>query len=229
MFSKYPITEVASLLSDPGRVAMLTALLDGASRPAGELARMASLSPQAASAHLAKLTTAQMLIRVREGRHHYYRIAKPEVGLALEALAAVSPPTKPTPVLEDATARALRFARTCYDHLAGRLAVQMAEALLRRQFLRHGAQGFELTRSGSAFLESLGVSAMDLEKPRRAVARACLDWTERRHHLAGSAGAALLAVFCSNGWVVRRTDTRAVRVTSKGRQAIGNLLDLRFD
>jgi DNA-binding transcriptional ArsR family regulator len=229
MFGKFPISEVASLLADPARVAMLTALLDGEARPAGELARIANLSAQAASAHLAKLTAAQMLVKAREGRHHYYRMAKPEVGLALEALAVVSPAAKQPAIQESDEARALRFARTCYDHLAGRFAVQMADALVRKQLLSIGSREFQLTHSGERFLESLGIHASALREHRRAFGRACIDWTERKYHLAGSVGAALLTTFCARGWVARQAGTRAVRLTGSGRKEIGKLLDLRFD
>lgn len=228
MFGKFPISEVASLLADPARVAMLTALLGGEARPAGELARIANLSPQAASAHLSKLMAAQMLVKTREGRHRYYRMSKPEVGLALEALAVVIPIGHRAGG-EDAELRALRFARTCYDHLAGRLAVQMADALVRKQLLRVGAREFQITQSGERFLESLGIHVTELQEHRRAFARACIDWTERKYHIAGSVGAAVLTAFSTKGWVVRRKGTRALRVTNSGRRAIGKLLDLRFD
>ncbi len=209
---------------------MLTALLGGESRPAGELARMANLSPQAASAHLARLTAAQMLVMVRIGRHHYYRIAKPEVGLALEALAVVTPATNRNEIRESDEVRALRFARTCFDHLAGRAAVQIADALVRKGFLSHGATDFQLTTSGERFLQqSLDLDTSLLRIRRRAFARACLDWTERQHHVAGSVGAGLLSAFCARNWVTTQRGTRAVRITSSGRRELGRLLDVRLD
>lgn len=216
-------------MSDPARVAMLTALLNGEARPAGELARIANLSAQAASAHLAKLTAAQLVTKAREGRHHYYRMARPEVGLALEALAVVSPSASHTmPAVSDAD-RELRFARTCYDHLAGHFAVQIAEALVRKQLLNMDSREFRVTPNGELFLESLGIHVAALREHRRAFARACIDWTERKYHLAGSVGAALLGTFCAEGWVTRQKATRAVRLTGSGRREIGKLLDLRFD
>jgi DNA-binding transcriptional ArsR family regulator len=229
MFGKFPISEVAALLADPARVAMLTSLLDGESRPAGELARMANVSAQAASAHLAKLFAAQMLIKARLGRHHYYRLAKPEVGLALEALAVLKSPVKHSVVTQSAEVQALRFARTCYDHLAGRCAVEIADALLRKQLMDLRTNEFHFTRSGRKFLQSLGIDTVTLHTRRRAFARACIDWTERRYHVAGSVGAALLTVFRANDWVVRQRDTRAVRLTTSGRRELGKLLDVRFD
>ena len=229
MFSKYPVSEVAALLSDPARVAMLTALLGGESRPAGELARIARLSPQAASAHLAKLTAAQMLVMVRLGRHHYYRIAKPEVGLALEALAAVSPAMNRTGIPETDEARALRSARTCFDHLAGRAAVSIADSLVRKGFLIRGATDFQLTTSGENFLQSLDLDTSLLRARRRTFAKACLDWTERKHHIAGALGAGLLNAFCDKKWVNTQRGTRAVRITSSGRRELGRLLDVRFE
>jgi DNA-binding transcriptional ArsR family regulator len=229
MFGKFPISETASLLSDPARIAMLTALLNGEARPAGELARIANLSAQAASAHLAKLTAAQLLTKTREGRHHYYRMARPEVGLALEALAVVSPAGSHAMPTVSAADRQLRFARTCYDHLAGRFAVQIADALVSKRLLSVQSREFQVTPGGELFLESLGIHVADLRGHRRAFARACIDWTERKYHLAGSVGAALLCAFCTKGWVKRQKATRAVLLTGSGRKEIGGLLDLRFD
>ncbi|MDB6103123.1 MAG: ArsR family transcriptional regulator [Gammaproteobacteria bacterium] len=229
MFGKFPISEVASLLSDPARVAMLTALLNGEARPAGELARIAGLSPQAASAHLAKLTAARLLTKAREGRHHYYRMARPEVGLALEALAVVSPAAGHAMPTDSDANRELRFARTCYDHLVGRFAVQLADALVRKQLLSMGSREFRVTPNGELFLESLGIHVAALREHRRAFARACIDWTERKYHLAGSVGAELLCALCAKGWVARQKATRAVRLTGSGRKELGKLLDLRFD
>jgi DNA-binding transcriptional ArsR family regulator len=217
MFSKYPVADTASLLADPARVSMLTALLDGESRPAGELARIADLSPQAASAHLAKLTEGRLLQCVREGRHHYYKMARPEVGVALEALAVVSPLPKAPITKEGEEIVALRFARTCYDHLAGHLAVQLVDALVEKALLTRGAKEFRVTPEGSAFLASLRIEPAALQRQRRLFAKPCLDWTERKHHVSGSLGAALFSTFCRVGWLARRNGTRAVRLTDRGR------------
>jgi len=228
MFAKHAIADVASLLADPGRVAMLTALFNGESRPAGELARIAHLSPQAASAHLAKLTAGELLTVVREGRHHYYRIAKPEVGVAIEALAVVNRPPRPATIEESEETQALRLARTCYDHLAGRVAVRIVDSLIRMRALRGAPQEFILTPSGERLLKSFDIDVSILRQKRRPFASACLDWTERRHHLAGSLGAALLSAFCSHRWLARRAGNRAMRLTDCGRQEIGERLGLQL-
>jgi DNA-binding transcriptional ArsR family regulator len=226
MFAKHPVAETASLLADPARIAMLTALLDGRARPAGELARIAHVSPQTASAHLSRLSEGRLITLTREGRHRYYRMASPEVGIALEALAVVSPAPKATRLMESEEHREMRFARTCYDHLAGTLAVQMADALVRSAHLRLGEREYAVSEKGEAFLETLGVCLAPLRQSRRPLARCCLDWTERRHHLAGSLGAALLSRFIELRWIARRPETRAVRLTHEGREALGEMLGI---
>jgi DNA-binding transcriptional ArsR family regulator len=228
MFAKRPIADTASLLADDSRVAMLIALLDGQMRPAGDLARIANLSPQAASAHLAKLTEGQMLILVREGRHHYYRIAKPEVGIAIEALAVVNSLPKRATVKESEEVQALRFARTCYDHLAGYVAVQLVDALIRKDILRTNQKHFQVTPDGEIFLRSLEIDISAVRCSRRIFAKLCLDWTERKYHVAGSLGAALLAAFRAQGWIVSRSGTRAVRLTERGRQEFVQRLGVKL-
>lgn len=200
------IAATASLFGDPVRATMLTALLDRSSLSAGELAFIANVSPQSASFHLAKLTRAAMLKHERRGRNHLYTLAGREVAAAIEALAAISRPIQPL----SPARRELGFARTCYDHLAGRAGVLLHDALLRRGYL---APKYKLTHPGERWLESAGVCVASLRSP---FARPCLDWTERRPHLAGRLAAQLLESFFARGWIARIRGTRAVRITTRG-------------
>jgi DNA-binding transcriptional ArsR family regulator len=200
MFGNHPIADSAFLFSDPARVSILTSLLGGESRPAGELARLANLSPQAATAHLSKMVEGGLLSFRRLGRHHYYQIAKPEVGNALEALAVLTPTSRPRSS-EDQSHRALRYARTCYDHLAGQLAIQIWEAMNTFGMIATESGLPELTTRGEEVIGDIGIDLPGLRRMKRALTRSCLDWTERKHHLAGALGSALLARFVVQGWV----------------------------
>lgn len=201
----------AALIGDPVRAAILAALLDGRAEPASALARAAGVSPQAASNHLAKLTEGGLLRVEAQGRHRYYRLAGPEVAHAIEALAVLSA----TPPAISPKARALREARTCYSHLAGRLAVALAEALEAAGLIAPGeGRALTVTPAGRAWLLELGVPA-----DRIADARRCLDWTERRWHIAGPLGVALLGRLLELGWVAAGQG-RAVRLTPAGRRGL---------
>jgi DNA-binding transcriptional ArsR family regulator len=207
----------ASLIADPARAAMLTALLDGRALPAGELAYASNVTPQTASSHLAKLLAGGLLAVETEGRHRYYRLAGSHVAQALEQLAAIR---SHAPVKRKALspqARELRFCRCCYDHLAGQVGVTVAAGLQKRGFIVAAAhKQFEITPVGTEWFATIGLDVDALRPTRRGVARQCLDWTERTHHLAGPLGIALLRVMCSDGWLRRVKDSRAVRVLPKG-------------
>jgi DNA-binding transcriptional ArsR family regulator len=213
------IATVAGLIGDPSRAAMLTALLGGVALPAGELARCARITPQTASGHLAKLVEGG-LIRVRmSGRHRYYSLAGVPVGRALESLALVAPAPEEG---EGAgfEIRRLRRARTCYDHLAGALGVAVTDALVERGRLDPYADGYEVTGAGERWLRNLDIDLERLRHGRRAFARACIDWSERRPHLGGALGAALATRFLEAGWVVRLQGTRAVAASAEGRRML---------
>jgi DNA-binding transcriptional ArsR family regulator len=207
----------ASLIADPARAAMLTALLDGRALPAGELAYASNVTPQTASSHLAKLLAGGLLAVETEGRHRYYRLAGSHVAQALEQLAAIR---SPVPVRRKALspqARELRFCRCCYDHLAGQVGVAVAGGLQARGFIVAAAEKqFEVTPVGTEWFTTIGLDVDALRPTRRGIARQCLDWTERTHHLAGPLGIGLLRVMCANGWLRRAKDSRAVRVLPKG-------------
>ncbi|MBN3855528.1 helix-turn-helix transcriptional regulator [Paraburkholderia sp. Ac-20340] len=215
------LARVAALLADPGRAAMLWALMDGSARPAGELTLIAGLSPSAASAHLARLAEGGLLAPEVRGRHRYYRIATPEIAQTIEALMNVAHATAPTrPVTRPARTVPveMRHARTCYDHMAGEVAVRVFDRLVAGGLLVREGDDLEATESGIARLASWGVDLGALRARRRRFACTCLDWSERRPHLGGALGAALLERFTSNGWVERTSRPRVLRITPLGQR-----------
>ncbi|PWR06178.1 transcriptional regulator, partial [Micromonospora acroterricola] len=219
------MAELAALLADGTRAGICLALLDGRAWTAGELARRAGVAPSTASDHLTRLVRGGLLVEERQGRHRYLRLAGPSVAQLIEGLAAHAPaPPAPTGSLRSTTAgAALAYARTCYDHLAGRLGVLMYDALLADGRLDR-ASGLTLTPDGWAWAAGLGVPVDVLRTARRPVVRDCLDWTERRPHLAGGLGAALCRRFADLGWTTRGTG-RAVRLTPTGRAALAATLN----
>ncbi|MFC8954143.1 ArsR/SmtB family transcription factor [Streptomyces sp. NPDC057101] len=214
------LAALAALLADETRAAFLLALLDGRAWTAGELARHAGVAPSTTSEHLGKLVSGGVLAEERQGRHRYVRLADPGIAHLVEDLATRSEPavTAPPRSLGAASAgRAMARGRTCYDHLAGRLGIVVTEAMTVRGLLRQDT-GFALTDRGLAWFEELGAPLV--RRGRRPVARGCLDWTERRPHLAGVAGAALCRHALDAGWCVRIGSERAVKVTAEGESAL---------
>lgn len=223
------ISAVAALIGDTTRAQMLWALMSGLALPAGELAMSANVAPQTASAHLSKLLEGKLLSAEIQGRHRYYRLASPEIGAVIEALATVAPRRDVEVRQETGQSNPLRFARTCYNHFAGTLAVQINEALQERGFLTPGRdKQYRVTNEGRVWFEELGIDIAEIKSDRSGFARQCLDWTERRHHLAGALGTRLLQRFFELKWVVRVDRTRAVRVTHKGQEQLGKLLGIDF-
>ena len=213
MTSRYSLADVASLIGEPTRAAMLLALFDGQALPASELARAADLSAPATSLHLAKLAAGGLVAVRKEGRHRYYRLANGDVARALEALGLIATaPQKPRALTAEQTV--LRAARTCYDHLAGVSAVALAEAFEKKRLLTVVDDAtYEITSRGERwFAEHLAIDVAALARSRRLLARRCLDWTERRPHLAGALGAALLDSFVERRWATRAKGSRAVRL-----------------
>lgn len=220
------MAELAALLADGTRAGICLALLDGRAWTAGELARRAGVAPSTASDHLTRLVRGGLLVEERQGRHRYLRLAGPSVAQLIEHLAGHAPaPSAPTGSLRKATASAaLTYARTCYDHLAGRLGVLMYDALLADGRLDRSS-GLALTADGWAWATELGVPVEVLRTARRPVVRDCLDWTERRPHLAGALGAALCRRFTDLAWITQGSG-RAVRLTPAGRAALAETLDV---
>ncbi len=220
MNARYPLAAVAELIGEPARAAMLIALVDGRALPAGELARSAGISAQSASGHLGKLVLGGLLSVSSSGRHRYYRLAAPEVAHALEALGAISTargvgvPRSPRP-------EPLHEARLCYDHLAGRVGVEITAALERAGALEaSGERDFVLGPRGEDAFGGIGLDLAALRGARRAFARRCLDWTERRPHLAGALGAALCARLLELEWLARTPKSRALRITHRGARGL---------
>jgi len=218
----------ASLLGEPTRAIILLKLLGGKALPAGELAFASNVSPQTASGHLARLVEARLVSVERQGRHRYYRLADVEVANAVEALLALMPSyrgdaqRKPAPAVGT-----IPYARTCYSHLAGWIGVQVLDALQANGYLEpSGDKTFAVTDAGRAWFEQLGVPIPIRSSSK--LARACLDWTARKPHLAGSLGVALYRRMMELGWVVPITGSRAVRVTIKGKQELWKQLKLRI-
>jgi len=195
---------IAALVGDPARANMLTALLSGRALTATELAQEAGVTPQTASSHLSKLETGGLIEPEKQGRHRYYRLTDPDVADVLEGLAGLAARTGHMRVRTGPKDPALRRARICYDHLAGDLGVQMLDSMTRQKLLRHRKQEIAVTAEGERFLEKhLQISPDMLAHPRRPVCKACLDWSERRHHLAGTLGAALMKRFNELKWAER--------------------------
>ena len=217
MNTAYPLAAVGELIGEPARATILVSLLDGRARTAGELAFTANISAQSASAHLSKLVDGGLLLVQSSGRHRYYNLAGTEVAHALEALGAIS--TRPqTPDTRRALPdQEMYAARSCYDHLAGRVAVELAHSLEERKIIRPlGECDYELGSRGRDWFPRFGIDLLQARRSRRHFARKCIDWTERRPHIAGALGAALCQRLISLGWVVRRRNTRALRISREG-------------
>jgi DNA-binding transcriptional ArsR family regulator len=222
------LAAVAAVLADPTRATFCVALLDGRAWTASELATLAGVSAPTATGHLHRLVDSGLCTERRQGRHRYVQLADPETAALIESLAGHSQaPAAASSGLRASTASAaLARGRTCYDHLAGRLGVAVTDAMTDRGFLDRTA-GFALSDKGRDWMTTaLGVDTAAWSRSRRPAVKECLDWTERRSHLAGLAGAAVCTRFLESGWVRRIGSTRAVRLTDAGAEALGDLLAL---
>ena len=235
MASNALFAEVATLAGDPARAGMLHALMDGRALTASELAHVAGITAQTASSHLARMVTAGLLSVEKQGRHRYHRLASPAVAQMMESIMRVASDLEPGQrrVVVGPRDAALREARTCYDHLAGRLGVALADALVAGGHAELAGDGGLITETGAAFLGKVGIDVEALQAPRgtrpaRILCRPCLDWSERRHHLGGSLGSALLNRFFDLKWARRDPASRAVHFSPRGRAAFqGFLADSR--
>jgi DNA-binding transcriptional ArsR family regulator len=220
------MAEVAALVGDPARANILAALMGGQALTAGELVQAAGVSPQTTSGHLGKLADGRLIACIKQGRHRYYRIATPRVAEMLEGIMAVvadAPPRhRPASKLDEA----MRNARTCYDHFAGKLGVGITDALCEHGHLVLTDEGGEITDNGVTFLQEFGVDLATARSRRRIFCRPCLDWTERRPHIGGTVGAVLAQRCFDLKWLQRMRDSRALMVTPAGRRGLSDVFGL---
>lgn len=223
------IARVAALIGEHARAEILTALMTGQALTATELAGVAGVTKQTVSAHLAKLLDARLLADERQGRHRYFRLADRDVAQLLESLMGVAYRTGAVRLRSSPREPALRKARVCYDHLAGELGVLVYDGMTQRRYLRASGARPELTPQGERFLAGLGIDVRRLAAQRRPLCRPCLDWSVRRHHLAGSVGAALLEHCLALGWARRAKDSRVVQFSTAGERALRRRFGLPGD
>jgi DNA-binding transcriptional ArsR family regulator len=212
------IAEIAALVGDPARASMVSALVDGRALTASELASAARITPQTASTHLAKLTAAGVLSVVRIGRHRYFRVASPTVADMIDGIVAVALEKRPRYRPLSRQARALSAARMCYDHLAGRLSVDLTDSFVAREYIVLDDEVAEITTAGTRVLSEFGIKLPTSRSTGRRFCRLCLDWTERRPHIAGAMGVAITKRCFELGWIERMKRSHAVVVTPLGRR-----------
>lgn len=217
---------LAGLIGEKSRAIMLWHLLGDKALTATELAMGANVSPQSASMHLNKLVNAGLLSMEKQGRHRYYRFSGPDAAYAVEAIANLLPAERPVRDPAVGEVDDIRFCRTCYDHLAGRVGVLLTDRLLKQNIIVRAGSEFETGRKGAGWFSSMGIDVAELKNMRRDFARACLDWSERRHHLAGALGAAFLETMLESDWIRRVKQSRSIILTSKGRRRMYELLGL---
>ena len=221
------IAAVGALISDPARAQILWALADGRGLPAGELARQAGVTPQTASSHLKLLTERGFVFVIPQGRHQYYRLANSRVARLLESMAAFAPempPAAPTRCEPE-----MRQARSCYHHLAGHLAVATTQAFVDRAWLVENELAYHLTPKGETGFTALGIDLPRLKRSGEVLARPCLDWSERRNHLAGALGRAVFDCFFEQQWIRRVASSRVLQLTDLGRQELRQHLGIELD
>lgn len=226
MIAEADIAAVGALIGDRARASMLNALMGGEAISAGELARLGGVSPSGATAHLRRLREGGLVVDEPAGRQRVFRLASPELAEALEALSLVAPDVPVRGLRASKEAGAMKRARTCYDHLAGELGVAVTDALVEREILAHADGAFAVTAPGRDWLEHLGLDLEALRRARRSFARGCVDWTERRPHVAGSLGAGIATSFFAHEWVRRRPGGRAIAVTPAGADWLERTLDV---
>jgi len=222
------IAAIAALLADPTRAAMLLALSDGRAFTASELEKSAGVAPSTASEHLGRLVEASLLAVVKQGRHRFYQLADPTIVEIMEGLARLAPQVKTRSLSASEHAKALHRARLCYHHLAGTLGVLLTEALVERQVLHGADAGYVVEEEGIAWLHAFGIASGPLQKRGRLFVPWHIDWSERRHHVAGALGAALADRLFELQWLVRNSTSRAVRFTAEGKAGMEQAFGLRF-
>jgi len=220
------IAEIASLLGETSRATMLASMMDGRFHTASELAYMAAIKPQTASFHLAKLVDGKLIKVEKQGRHRYFQLAGEDIAQLLESFLAMSPPPEVRSLKQSSQMKILQDARTCYDHLAGKLGVQLTESLLNKDYLELDQKQFVITAEGAQFFTDFGLDLDELTRKRRSFSHACLDWSERRYHLGGALGHGLLTQLLNLEWIMRVPSIRAIKITEKGRAGFKEVFNL---
>lgn len=220
------VVAAASLLSEPSRSIMLTYMLDGRFHTSGELARAAGITPQTASFHLKKLEGAGFLGQTKQGRHCYYGLKDPAIAKVIESLLTITPTAQVSSLKQAAEDQAICYARTCYDHLAGSLGILVANALVDSGYVIQDRDQFNLTANGEIFFSNFGIDVETARRKRRSLSHCCLDWSERKHHVAGALGSAMLERFLELDWLRRKPESRALLLTEIGRTGFAEVFGL---
>ncbi|OQP59884.1 transcriptional regulator [Niastella vici] len=210
--------KMAGLIGEPVRAAIMWALLDGKALTATELTIVTGTTAPNLSMHIARLVQADLLSVETQGRHRYYKFSRKEIAYAIEAMANLIPPGSTTTISTNDNNSAIRNCRTCYDHLAGKVGVALTDSLLREGIITENGKTFELTPKGGTVFSDLGMNIDEIKKKRRSFLRPCLDWSERRYHIAGALAAALLEHMIASDWIRRQKNSRAITITSKGQR-----------
>jgi len=212
--------QIASLIGDPTRATVLWTLLDGKVFTATELAIAADTTPQNMSMHLAKLVRADLLSVETQGRHRYYKFSRKDIAYGIEAMANLVPQSTPKTNLNEENTSAIKYCRTCYDHLAGKVGVLITDSLIKQKIIVDKNNSFELSSKGEKWFSALDIDIDELKVQRRFFIRPCLDWSERRHHIAGSLAASLLNKMISSDWIRKTKNSRAMIITGKGQKKL---------
>ncbi len=220
------IAKIGALLGDNTRARMLSTLMHGKALTASELAREAGVTAQTATSHLAKMEAGGLLALRKQGRHKYFALANDDVAALLETLMGLSAGVEPMRTTTGPRDSAMRNARVCYNHLAGNKGIQLHDALITKRYLKHNDAELVLTRKGSHFMQEFGIDLDSLQASRTPMCRSCLDWSERRSHLAGSLGRALMAKFEQLRWVKRDGNSRVIKFSAKGEREFNSTFGL---
>ncbi|RVU65941.1 transcriptional regulator [Bacillus thuringiensis] len=226
----YPnISYIAKLIAEPTRAIILDCLMNNQALPASELAYMARVSHPTISSHLSKLVEGNLLTVEQHGRHRYYRLANQEVAEVLEKLGTIAPIAQVRSLKQSDQLKQVRYARTCYDHLAGRLGVEIAEKLLHRKFIILEEGEYIVTEQGKKWFLNFGINIKKANIKRRVFAKPCLDWSERRYHISGWLGSAIAKLFFEQEWITKTDKNRAVHLTRKGMKLLKDQLGIDME
>ncbi|WP_214484775.1 helix-turn-helix transcriptional regulator [Bacillus sp. SM2101] len=226
----YPnISYIAKLIAEPTRAIILDCLMSNQALPASELAYMAKVSHPTISSHLSKLVEGNLLIAEQHGRHRYYRLANQEVAEVLEKLGTIAPTVQVRSLRQSDQLKQVRYARTCYDHLAGELGVKITEKLIDKEFLTLEDGEYVVTNQGKKWFLNFGINIEEANTKRRIFAKPCLDWSERRYHISGWLGSAIAKLFFEQEWITKAEKNRAVHLTKKGTKVLQDQLGINMN